>query len=74
VPIVGVNLGQLKLIAIIAYSDTMHTMVITATVLAVFPVIISLLMPDWYLGDKQNAVDDANLAGETTEVSRENSV
>ncbi|KAI3606432.1 h+ antiporter [Moniliophthora roreri] len=46
-----------------AYSDVMRTMVITATAVAVVPLVLSLLMPDWYLGDTQNAVDDAGLEG-----------
>ncbi|KAI0643963.1 drug:h+ antiporter [Trametes meyenii] len=44
---------------IAAYSDTMHIMVIAATVLAVVPMLLSLAMPDWYLGDAQNAVEGA---------------
>lgn len=49
-----------------AYSDVMETMLIVATVLSVFPIFIALAMPNWHLGDKQNAVDDKNLAGEPT--------
>ncbi|EIW58899.1 drug:h+ antiporter [Trametes versicolor FP-101664 SS1] len=45
---------------IAAYSDTMKTMLIAATVLSVVPVGLALLMPDWYLGDQQNAVYDAD--------------
>ncbi|KAF9489910.1 drug:h+ antiporter [Pleurotus eryngii] len=51
---------------IAAYSDVMETMLIVATVLSVFPIFIALAMPNWHLGDKQNAVDDKNLAGEPT--------
>ncbi|KAH0589823.1 hypothetical protein H2248_000018 [Termitomyces sp. 'cryptogamus'] len=47
-----------------AYSDVMKVMTIVATVLAVVPFILSFLMPNWYLGDKQNAVEDVGLAGE----------
>lgn len=43
-----------------AYSDTMKTMLVVATVLSVVPVGLALLMPDWYLGDQQNAVYDAD--------------
>lgn len=39
-------------------------MVIIATAVSVAPIFLALLMPNWYLGDKQNAVDDADLAGE----------
>ncbi|EEB93658.1 hypothetical protein MPER_07652 [Moniliophthora perniciosa FA553] len=46
-----------------AYGDVMRTMVITATAVAVVPLVLSLLMPDWYLGDTQNAVDHAGLEG-----------
>ncbi|KAI0793538.1 MFS general substrate transporter [Fomes fomentarius] len=41
-----------------AYSDTMKRMLIIATVLSVIPLVLSLLMPNWYLGDQQNAVED----------------
>lgn len=40
-----------------AYGDTMRVMLIAATVLAVVPLLIALGMPNWYLGDNQNAVD-----------------
>lgn len=42
-----------------AYSDTMKRMLIIATALSVIPLVLSLLMPNWYLGDQQNAVEDA---------------
>ncbi|KAK7689671.1 hypothetical protein QCA50_007466 [Cerrena zonata] len=48
-----------------AYDDTMKIMIIAATALSVIPIFLALLMPNWYLGDKQNAVDDADLTGET---------
>ncbi|EMD31052.1 hypothetical protein CERSUDRAFT_163556 [Gelatoporia subvermispora B] len=47
-----------------AYSDVMKTMVIAATVISIVPIILALFMPNWYLGDKQNAVDAADLTGE----------
>ncbi|OCH87436.1 drug:h+ antiporter [Obba rivulosa] len=47
-----------------AYSDVMKIMVITATVISVVPIVLALFMPNWYLGDKQNAVDSADLTGE----------
>lgn len=34
----------------------MKVMVIAATLISVVPIILSLGMPDWYLGDTQNAV------------------
>ncbi|EPQ50366.1 drug h+ antiporter [Gloeophyllum trabeum ATCC 11539] len=53
-----------------AYDDTMKIMVITATVLSVVPVLISLTMPNWYLGDTQNAVDDADGSADGTSPER----
>ncbi|KAH9846877.1 drug:h+ antiporter [Lenzites betulinus] len=47
-----------------AYGATMRDMLIVATVLAVVPILLSLGMPNWYLGDRQNAVDAADLKGE----------
>ena len=44
----------------------MKLMVVAATVLSVVPLALSLFMPDWYLGDKQNAVDAMDLKGERT--------
>ncbi|KAM5539164.1 hypothetical protein V8D89_007037, partial [Ganoderma adspersum] len=49
---------------IAAYGDVMKLMVIAATVLSVVPLVLSLFMPNWYLGDKQNAVDAMDLKGE----------
>ncbi|KAG6862553.1 hypothetical protein C0995_000101 [Termitomyces sp. Mi166 len=49
---------------IAAYSDVMKVMIIVATAIAVVPFILSFLMPNWYLGDTQNAVEDVGLAGE----------
>ena len=48
----------------IAYGDVMKLMLIAATVLSVVPLALSLFMPNWYLGDKQNAVDAMDLKGE----------
>ena len=41
----------------------MKIMVIAATALSVIPIFLALAMPNWYLGDKQNAVDAADLTG-----------
>ncbi|KAI0354154.1 drug:h+ antiporter [Trametes cingulata] len=49
---------------IAAYGDTMRVMLIAATVLAVVPLLISLGMPNWFLGDQQNAVEGVDLKGE----------
>ncbi|KAG2131593.1 major facilitator superfamily domain-containing protein [Suillus bovinus] len=46
-----------------AYDDTMRIMVIAATVLSVVPILLALVMPNWYLGDKQNAIDAVDLTG-----------
>ena len=39
----------------------MRIMIILATVLSLIPIITSCFMPNWYLGDKQNAVDDSSI-------------
>ncbi|KAG6840370.1 hypothetical protein C0991_007145 [Blastosporella zonata] len=49
---------------IAAYGDVMKVMTIVATVFAVIPLFLSFFMPNWYLGDTQNAVEDVGLAGE----------
>ncbi|KAI1784015.1 MFS general substrate transporter [Ganoderma leucocontextum] len=46
-----------------AYSDTMKVMLILAMVLSVIPLVLSVFMPNWYLGDQQNAVEEADLIG-----------
>ncbi|KAG0701988.1 major facilitator superfamily domain-containing protein [Suillus ampliporus] len=46
-----------------AYDDTMKIMVIAATALSVIPIFLALAMPNWYLGDRQNAIDAADLTG-----------
>ncbi|KAH9912103.1 MFS general substrate transporter [Epithele typhae] len=47
-----------------AYSDTMEIMVVVATVLSVIPLALSFLMPDWYLGDAQNAVEELTVSAD----------
>lgn len=47
----------------------MHTLLIVAIVTAAIPFVISLFMPNWYLGDEQNAVTKTDLAGEKVEGS-----
>ena len=44
-----------------AYDDSMKDMVIAGLVTSAVPIILSLFMPNWYLSDKQNAVDDSAL-------------
>ena len=48
----------------IAYSETMKIVLVLAAMLSVIPVVLSFFMPNWYLGDKQNAVDATDLKGE----------
>ena len=52
-----------------AYSDTMAIMVTVATALSVIPLGLSLLMPDWYLGDQQNAVEETDGPGRSRQPS-----
>ncbi|KAF5338766.1 hypothetical protein D9611_013329 [Ephemerocybe angulata] len=52
---------------ILAYDDVMKYMCIAATVFAVPPLLIALFMPNWYLGDSQNAVEGVDLAGNRVE-------
>jgi hypothetical protein len=42
----------------------MESMVIWATFLSIIPLLLAFMMPNWYLGDSQNAVEDVDLAGE----------
>ena len=42
----------------------MKIMCIVATCVSVLPLIFNIIMKDWYLGDKQNAVDARDLSGE----------
>ncbi|KAJ7709746.1 major facilitator superfamily domain-containing protein [Mycena rosella] len=44
---------------IAVYSDVMKTMVLMATAVSVLPILFALGIPDWHLGDGQNAVDAA---------------
>ncbi|KAI0742084.1 drug:h+ antiporter [Daedaleopsis nitida] len=49
---------------IAAYGDVMKLLLIAATVISVAPLGLAFFMPNWYLGDQQNAVDAADLKGE----------
>jgi hypothetical protein len=42
----------------------MFKMLIVAIVFSIIPLICSLFLPDYYLGDKQNAVTEEDLAGQ----------
>ncbi|KAE9400252.1 drug:h+ antiporter, partial [Gymnopus androsaceus JB14] len=46
---------------ILAYSDVMRDFLVIVTILSTFPIILSLFLPNWYLGDKQNAVNNEDL-------------
>ncbi len=41
----------------------MKVMLVLATVLSVIPLVLSIFMPNWYLGDQQNAVEEGHLIG-----------
>lgn len=41
----------------------MKVMILCAIGLSVIPIFCALGMPDWHLGDKQNAVDSTDLTG-----------
>ncbi|TFK23755.1 ferrichrome-type siderophore transporter [Coprinopsis marcescibilis] len=49
---------------ILAYDHVMLRLTIAATIFAIPPLILSFFMPNWHLGDTQNAVETVNLAGE----------
>lgn len=51
-------------VCVAAYSDVMKIIAITMTCIAAIPLVLSFFIPDCYLGDKQNAVDTADLKGE----------
>lgn len=48
----------------LAYDDVMKIVAIVATVFGALPLVISFWMPDWWLGDQQNAADNVDLRGE----------
>lgn len=41
----------------------MKIMIIAATIAALIPFFLAFLMPNWYLGDSQNAVENVDLKG-----------
>ena len=45
----------------------MKDMVIAGLVTSAVPIILSLFMPNWYLGDAQNAVDGLDITGKKVE-------
>ncbi len=47
-----------------AYEDTMKILCIAATCISIIPILFSLIMPNFYLWDQQNAVDNIDLQGE----------
>ncbi|GAW09845.1 drug:h+ antiporter [Lentinula edodes] len=46
---------------ILAYGDVMRDLLILATILSIFPIFLAMFLPNWYLGNKQNAVNDEDL-------------
>lgn len=52
----------------------MKVMILCAVALSVLPVLCALGMPDWHLGDKQNAVDSLDLTGRVTREGEEDGV
>lgn len=46
----------------------MKILLIVAAVVAVIPIFLSLWMPNYYLGDTQNAVEKKTLSGETASI------
>lgn len=48
---------------ITSYDAVMKTILIAATVIAVIPIGLALILPDIYLGDGQNAVEKEDLGG-----------
>ena len=48
----------------------MKAMLVLATMLSVIPLVLSVFMPNWYLGDQQNAVEEAGLIGRGRRASR----
>src|SRR3954465_7282496 len=53
--------------AINAYSDTMRILIIVALVMGLIPIALAFLMPNYYLGNAQNAVDGLDIAGRRVE-------
>ncbi|CAE6508217.1 unnamed protein product [Rhizoctonia solani] len=47
-----------------AYDETMKVMLIAATVIAIIPPALALFMPNYFLGDTQNAVEGTTLTGD----------
>lgn len=42
----------------VAYDDVMRRMIMAAIVFAILPLLLAIRMPDWYLADKQTAVEE----------------
>lgn len=39
----------------------MRDLLVISAILSIFPIILSFYLPNWYLGDTQNAVNDDDL-------------
>lgn len=51
--------ANMAVVVVVAYDDTMKVMIVAATALSVVPIVLALVMPNLYLGDTHNAVEDA---------------
>lgn len=60
------QLFDMMLIIPSAYDDVMKIMTIAATAVGIIPLILAFSVPNWYLGDQQNAGNNTDLAGEST--------
>ncbi|PVF93334.1 MFS general substrate transporter [Serendipita vermifera] len=54
-----------------AYGDTMRILIIVALAMGLVPIFLSLLMPDYHLGDAQNAIDGLDITGRKVEEGQE---
>jgi hypothetical protein len=52
-----------NLASLLAYDTVMFRLCLAATIFAIPPLVASLFMPNWYLGDQQNAVEGTDLTG-----------
>lgn len=53
--------------AVQAYSDTMKILIIASLAFGLIPIILASIMPNFYLGDAQNAIDGLGITGRRVE-------
>lgn len=58
----------------LAYDAVMFKLTLAAAIFAIPPLVMACFMPNWHLGDLQNAVEGINLAGEKVELTAEGEV